>query len=136
MHALHIEGGRPFGAPVGWDPEKEGGDVFVLWVRVDEEEGKTPEFTSAWTPTPEELAAINRGGPVFLRVVGLQPPVMVWAQEPTAEEDTDDLKAQAILARLIQIWGRPGVPVLEDARGLVAQVLAGGVDVVSPGRAP
>ena len=37
-----------------------------------------PSMTSAWYPTPEEIAAIAAGAPVHLRILGVQhPPVMV-----------------------------------------------------------
>lgn len=133
MHALRIAGGEPFGAPKGWDPAKEGGDVFVLYVLRETMEGGTPTFTSAWTPTPEELEWINRGGPIFLRVVGAQPPVMVWAQAPAPDEETDELKAQAVLARLEALRMRPDGVTLHDARALMRLVMAGGVDVTLPG---
>lgn len=38
----------------------------------------TPAMETAWFPTPEEIAAINAGAPVILRVLGTaHPPVMV-----------------------------------------------------------
>lgn len=44
-----------------------------------------PCMTSAWEPTPAELAALNAGGKVYLRVVGTEhPPVMVYALGPAA----------------------------------------------------
>lgn len=45
--------------------------------------GVVPSMVTAWEPTPEELAALNNGGAVYLRVLGeVHPPVMVWAEEP------------------------------------------------------
>lgn len=39
---------------------------------------ETPVMTSAWLPTPEELAALNAGAAVHVRVVGtMHPPIMV-----------------------------------------------------------
>ena len=38
----------------------------------------TPCMVTAWEPTPAELAALNAGAPVLLRVLGSQhPPVMI-----------------------------------------------------------
>ena len=38
----------------------------------------TPAMITAWFPTPEELAAINAGAPIHLRIVGTKhPPVML-----------------------------------------------------------
>lgn len=40
----------------------------------------TPAMITAWFPTPEELAALNAGAPVHLRILGVQhPPVMIEA---------------------------------------------------------
>ncbi len=37
-----------------------------------------PAVISAWKPTPEELAMLNAGGPIYLHVIGrTQPPVML-----------------------------------------------------------
>ncbi len=42
----------------------------------------TPAMETAWLPTPSELAALNAGAPVILRILGtVQPPVMVEVGE-------------------------------------------------------
>lgn len=42
----------------------------------------TPAMETAWFPTPDEIAAINSGAPVILRVVGTgHPPVMLLTGE-------------------------------------------------------
>lgn len=39
---------------------------------------ETPAMETAWFPTPDEIAAINAGAPVILRVLGsVHPPVMI-----------------------------------------------------------
>ncbi|MGV1870900.1 hypothetical protein [Agrobacterium rosae] len=39
---------------------------------------QTPSMTTAWFPTPSELARLNAGAPVHLRILGsVHPPVMV-----------------------------------------------------------
>lgn len=39
-------------------------------------------FISAWLPTPEELAALNRGAPVYLFIYGNgHPPVYVGVKQ-------------------------------------------------------
>ncbi len=49
----------------------------------------TPAMVSAWRPTPEELALLNAGAPLFLRVLGTaHPPVMVWVEEVPTEAET------------------------------------------------
>lgn len=43
----------------------------------------TPAMETAWLPTPEELAALNAGAPIILRVCGTgHPPVMIYTGEP------------------------------------------------------
>ena len=51
---------------------------------------ETPAMETAWLPTPEELAALQAGAPIILRVVGTgHPPVMLYIGDlPT--EPTDD----------------------------------------------
>lgn len=46
----------------------------------------TPCMTTAWEPTPDEIAAIVAGGTVYLRIIGTgHPPVMLWAEAPASE---------------------------------------------------
>ena len=48
---------------------------------------ETPAMETAWVPTPDEIARINAGAPVILRVLGTaHPPVMVDVGEPPAED--------------------------------------------------
>lgn len=43
---------------------------------------QTPAMESAWFPTPEELAALNAGAPIILRICGtIHPPVMIETGE-------------------------------------------------------
>lgn len=38
----------------------------------------TPSMVTAWHPTPKELAALNAGAPVHVRIIGTaHPPIMV-----------------------------------------------------------
>lgn len=40
---------------------------------------QTPAMESAWFPTPDELAAINAGAPIILRIMGTgHPPVQLY----------------------------------------------------------
>lgn len=69
------------GAPSGWTPESSG-PCCGLPIRV-ERHGDLPCMVSAWEPTPEELAALNAGAKVMLRVVGSShPPVMIYVGDP------------------------------------------------------
>ena len=49
----------------------------------------TPAMVTAWFPTPEELAALNAGAPVHVRLLGTaHPPIMVEVGEaPDAMEE-------------------------------------------------
>ena len=70
---------RVLGAPPGWTPEISD-DCRGLPIR-DEMNGDLPCMVSAWEPTPAELAAINDGATIKLRVVGSgHPPVMVYVE--------------------------------------------------------
>ena len=43
----------------------------------------TPAMVTAWLPTPEELAALNAGAAVHVRILGTQhPPIMLEVGEP------------------------------------------------------
>jgi hypothetical protein len=67
---------RNLGAPKGWDKDRDG-VCGGLPIR-DEMNGSMPCMTSAWQPTPDELALLNAGASVHLRVVGMvHPPVML-----------------------------------------------------------
>lgn len=75
---------RALGAPAGWTPETSG-PCSVLPIR-DEVAGDMPCMTSCWEPTPSELAGLNAGGRVYLRIVGTgHPPVLVYALGPGGE---------------------------------------------------
>lgn len=42
----------------------------------------TPAMVTAWFPTPDELAALNAGAPVHVRLLGVaHPPIMVEVGE-------------------------------------------------------
>lgn len=43
----------------------------------------TPAMTTAWIPTPAEIAAIVRGAPIHVQILGTaHPPIMVTVGEP------------------------------------------------------
>lgn len=74
------------GAPRNWNPEKDG-RCGVLPIRVSPAEALSGTVAvdyveSAWEPTPEELAWLNAGGQVVLRIIGWQPPVSLYVEPP------------------------------------------------------
>jgi hypothetical protein len=46
----------------------------------------TPAMVTAWTPTPEELAALNAGAAVHVRILGSTPPPMMVLVGPAPEQ--------------------------------------------------
>lgn len=49
-----------------------------------------PSMVSAWFPTPEELAKLNAGAPVTVKLLGsAHPPIMVGVGEPPDEDPAD-----------------------------------------------
>jgi hypothetical protein len=65
--------------PAGWDQDAV--NCASLWVRASQHEGQLI-VESAWEPTAEELAMLNAGGSVVLKVFGGQPPVWIKAAPP------------------------------------------------------
>jgi hypothetical protein len=95
MHIGRIVGAtRDLGAPKGWDPQIQG-QCLTLPVR-DEMDLAGPRMSSAWLPTPEELAAIAAGAPIHLTVYDMgHPPVMLTVGEPPADVDRFASKTDA-----------------------------------------
>jgi hypothetical protein len=84
-----IEGANAHpGAPKGWDPEQDGIcgvlPVRVTWSKnaLGHDTGRAQTCESAWVPSPEELATLNRGGTVRLVVAGWQVPVSLHVDPP------------------------------------------------------
>ncbi len=73
------------GAPQNWDADRGGNCTSLMCRVVQDKEGGAPVYESAWEPTPAELAMLNKGGSLILRIVGMQPPVALYA-EPIVEE--------------------------------------------------
>lgn len=70
-----------FGKPEGMTDEQ----CATLHVRAQRQEDESVTLTSAWFPTPAELAALNAGEPVYLSVFGGgHPPVFVGVKGVTA----------------------------------------------------
>ena len=66
---------RNLGAPAGWERETHG-TCGGLPIRDELAAGDQPCMTSAWTPTPDELARLVAGASIHLTVLGTaHPPV-------------------------------------------------------------
>jgi hypothetical protein len=77
---------RFLGAPADWDESRDG-ICSTLPILDVPGLGGTNLMYSAWQPTPEELAALNAGSSVLLRVIGTgHPPVWVGVAQPPTEE--------------------------------------------------
>ena len=85
MQIGSIEGATTtLGAPRDWDEERDG-KCMDLPIRQEVINGSLPALTSAWLPTPEELAKLNAGAPVLLRIIAMShPPVMLDVGEVPA----------------------------------------------------
>ncbi len=71
-----------FGAPVGWDKEKNG-ECVTLPIHVTAD-----CLTSYWKPTGEEMYALRQGQPIAIRIFGnTHPVVSVGVLEPAEEDD-------------------------------------------------
>lgn len=81
----HPAATRYLGAPKGWRPSQDGICGHLAIADVLCEAG--PAMESRWEPTPVELAILNAGGSVELRILGTgHPPVSLIAvpvEEPT-----------------------------------------------------
>lgn len=80
MRPVEIDGAtHMFGAPKAWLAERHG-ECGMLPVRRD---GDT--YASAWRPSADDLAVLQAGGAIVLTVYGLQPPVALAVQLPSAD---------------------------------------------------
>jgi len=86
MHIGRVQGAnRILGEPKNWDRERDG-VCLSLPVR-HEVVGGLSQLTSAWLPTPEEIAAIAKGAPILLTITSLtHPPVMLTVGEAPSME--------------------------------------------------
>jgi hypothetical protein len=84
MTPIEIEGATgSLAAPADWDSEKHG-QCATLKIRLWSLDGSMV-MSSAWKPSDEELAALNRGEPVILTIWGTQhPPIALGVMGPTA----------------------------------------------------
>lgn len=85
MIPVRIQGFTNYlGAPIGWEPDKHG-PCAHLAVRVEIDLELGVSMSSAWEPTPEEIALIVAGAPIILKVFGAgHPPVWLSASEAPA----------------------------------------------------
>lgn len=61
---------RSLGAPPNWNAERDGVcNTLDIWDR-------DGAMISGWRPTPEELAKLNAGDPLFLHILGASHPVV------------------------------------------------------------
>ncbi|MEK6298569.1 MAG: hypothetical protein V4793_45915, partial [Paraburkholderia tropica] len=84
MLIREIEGAtRRLGEPADWDQSKGACDVLPI-ADVMTESG--PFMVSAWSPTAEELAALNAGAPLYLWIAGSSHPVVALTVGDTGAE--------------------------------------------------
>jgi hypothetical protein len=86
MHIGRVAGAtRNLGAPKNWDPVKDG-ICGGLPIRDEPHSPGVNQMVSAWLPTPEDIALIAAGAPIYLVVLGTShPPVALTVGNPPAE---------------------------------------------------
>jgi hypothetical protein len=91
------------GAPRGWDPKKDG-HCGTLPIRYTEDaDGRIAQCESAWEPSAEELALLNAGGSVILRVIGWQVPVALYVEPADKAFQNSRRSPRGILCRCFKI---------------------------------
>lgn len=87
MHIGRVAGAtRNLGAPRDWDPAKDG-ICGGLPIRDEPHSPGVNRMVSAWLPTPEEIALIVAGAPIYLGVLGIEhPPVQLFVGNPPTDE--------------------------------------------------
>lgn len=76
---------RNLGAPANWVDDMSGPCAHLPIV--DKVEGGLPWMTSAWFPSPDELAAMNAGCAVLLTIQGvIHPVVSMGVSVPPSDE--------------------------------------------------
>lgn len=76
---------RNLGAPPDWQPDRDG-HCGHLPIRDEPHSPGVNQMTSAWLPTPGELARLAAGAPIYLIVLGVShPPVALVVGDPPAE---------------------------------------------------
>jgi hypothetical protein len=81
-----IEGAtRRLGAPRDWDKDRDG-PCSALAIR-DEPTDAGPGMTSAWQPTPDEIARLAAGASIYLTILGTAHPPVSLAVGNTPEVD-------------------------------------------------
>lgn len=85
MEIAKIDGANMvLAAPRDWNEERNG-ECFDLPIRAEVLNNSLPSLTSAWKPTADELARLNAGAPVHLRIISrAHPPVMLEVGEVPA----------------------------------------------------
>lgn len=63
----------------------------------------TPAMVTAWTPTPEELAALNSGASVHVLILGTTPAPMMVMVGPAPDQASPVARSSAVTARLREI---------------------------------
>lgn len=76
MNPVRFEGSTPFGAPKGWDHDKNG-KCGALPVQISETDHGMRMYTSVWKFTDEERAAVLRGENLVITCWSAQVPIML-----------------------------------------------------------
>lgn len=88
---------RALGAPDNWDPDTDG-PCGALPIRDGVHAEVWPYMESAWKPDAQELAALNAGGSIVLRIVNLTHPVVALYVIEDAAPEADPHAALGVIA--------------------------------------
>lgn len=72
MQPVYYEGAREIGKPEGVSDEQ----CFSVWATSGIDVQGFPYYCTAWKPSYEDLQALNRGEPIYIKTICQQLPMM------------------------------------------------------------
>lgn len=76
MRICDFPGSRPIGAPLNWDPTRDGACSVLPVADAIDLQTSFAVMYSVWRPSADEIAALQNGGAIRLGVLGNQHPVV------------------------------------------------------------
>lgn len=82
MFPINFEGAIEIKKPANMTDE----ECMSIWAAKGVDEAGFPYFLEAWKPSYEDIQAINRGEPIYIKIVsnGL-PPIAMWTMDENNE---------------------------------------------------
>lgn len=72
MHPVNFDGARVIGKPNDVSDEQ----CFSVWATSGIDNAGFPYFCTAWKPSYEDMQALNRGEPIYIKTICMQLPMM------------------------------------------------------------